>query len=528
MKKCGKLFTLLLAGCVLFGALTACGGSDDVPSDEDSGSTKTSKTTVSESNPESDPDPDHTHLWSEWEVTKEATCAEEGILSRSCECGETETQPIAKLEHTAGDWQTVTPATPEAPGKEVLLCSVCGAEMDSREILMDLEGFYHADSAGYYRGFVSIGMKTDYVIFNTNKEVVYTFATDENPEVYGGGYFLSKQGDTEYLKKADGTVICSTESLGISGFGLNGNYTANVSFLTDGYVLAYKVNETYAGVTYEIGILGVDGKWIVPLSADHPILSSGMNCSASAFQEKLRYMGEGILLVPVQINGYSYDYVLYSIGDNEVCRFTVDSYARNLDYIMTVTTFEDGVIYRTYGSTMYEIHKDGKVKLTDLFPDGTYNFGIFGYHVDKDGSYIVLSGNGWNMELRRNGTLIKSFEDVNITNAVYVGDVWLIYIVNSEGTRYYTYLKPDGEFLFEPIKTEASYICTEEGIGISYDDDKVGQADGMKIVIDREGKVLYQSEQLTTDLSIKNGIICETDESAFGSASFEKYTLLTQ
>ena len=30
----------------------------------------------------------HTHEWSEWETTKEATSKEEGIETRNCSCGE--------------------------------------------------------------------------------------------------------------------------------------------------------------------------------------------------------------------------------------------------------------------------------------------------------------------------------------------------------------------------------------------------------------------------------------------------------
>lgn len=53
-------------------------------------------------------------------------------------------------------------------------------------------------------------------------------------------------------------------------------------FLSDGYVLAYKTNESYAGVNYEIGVLDTNGQWVVPLAGSNPLLSSGMECSQKA------------------------------------------------------------------------------------------------------------------------------------------------------------------------------------------------------------------------------------------------------
>lgn len=42
----------------------------------------------------------HTHTFGEWEETTAATCATEGVQTRTCSCGEKETRPIAKLAHT--------------------------------------------------------------------------------------------------------------------------------------------------------------------------------------------------------------------------------------------------------------------------------------------------------------------------------------------------------------------------------------------------------------------------------------------
>ncbi|MBR7178741.1 MAG: beta-N-acetylglucosaminidase domain-containing protein, partial [Oscillospiraceae bacterium] len=41
----------------------------------------------------------HDHAWSEWTVTKEATCTEAGVETCTCECGETQTREIPALGH---------------------------------------------------------------------------------------------------------------------------------------------------------------------------------------------------------------------------------------------------------------------------------------------------------------------------------------------------------------------------------------------------------------------------------------------
>ena len=41
----------------------------------------------------------HEHEWSDWTVTKAATCSEAGVETRTCECGETETREIPALGH---------------------------------------------------------------------------------------------------------------------------------------------------------------------------------------------------------------------------------------------------------------------------------------------------------------------------------------------------------------------------------------------------------------------------------------------
>ena len=68
------------------------------------------------------------HTWGAWKITKAATCAATGTRTRSCTvCGETQTESIAKTEHSWGEWVIAREATCEAAGTKIRTCKVCGA-----------------------------------------------------------------------------------------------------------------------------------------------------------------------------------------------------------------------------------------------------------------------------------------------------------------------------------------------------------------------------------------------------------------
>jgi len=80
-----------------------------------------------------DTEPAHEHDY-KGEVTTKPTCTEDGIMTYTCECGESYTQAIPKTGHKPGAWEVVTPATTEAAGKEVRKCTVCEEVLAEREI----------------------------------------------------------------------------------------------------------------------------------------------------------------------------------------------------------------------------------------------------------------------------------------------------------------------------------------------------------------------------------------------------------
>ena len=87
---------------------------------------------------------DHAHAFGDWTVTTPATCTADGVETRSCACGETETRTIPATGHTFGDWTVTTPATCTADGVETRTCA-CG-ETETRAI--PATGHVDADNDG--------------------------------------------------------------------------------------------------------------------------------------------------------------------------------------------------------------------------------------------------------------------------------------------------------------------------------------------------------------------------------------------
>ena len=76
------------------------------------------------------------HSWSDWKVTRQATCKEEVKRVRKCTgCGEiVESGVIAKTEHTEGEWVVTKEATEDKTGVKELHCSVCDAVLKTEKI----------------------------------------------------------------------------------------------------------------------------------------------------------------------------------------------------------------------------------------------------------------------------------------------------------------------------------------------------------------------------------------------------------
>ena len=77
----------------------------------------------------------HEHVWGEWNIVEESTCAEEGIIELCCSiCGHVESMEYAKKEHVAGDWTLSPEATCTKPGLRVIKCQNCDLVMKAETI----------------------------------------------------------------------------------------------------------------------------------------------------------------------------------------------------------------------------------------------------------------------------------------------------------------------------------------------------------------------------------------------------------
>ena len=69
----------------------------------------------------------HVHSFGEWEVTKPATCVTTGLETRTCECGETETQDIPRTDHAWDEGVVTKEPTETSNGARLFTCTICKA-----------------------------------------------------------------------------------------------------------------------------------------------------------------------------------------------------------------------------------------------------------------------------------------------------------------------------------------------------------------------------------------------------------------
>ncbi|MBQ3375027.1 MAG: cell wall-binding repeat-containing protein [Erysipelotrichaceae bacterium] len=92
-----------------------------------------------------EPIPRSGHSWGEWTVTKEATCEETGIRSRTClNCGNTVTEEIPAVGHKSGEpvQENIVSATCTSRGSydEAVYCTVCGKELSRQTVYTEPTG----------------------------------------------------------------------------------------------------------------------------------------------------------------------------------------------------------------------------------------------------------------------------------------------------------------------------------------------------------------------------------------------------
>lgn len=84
--------------------------------------------------PEETTETPHVHSFGVWNTVKLASCTEEGLMERTCTCGEKETEVLAKTAHRDGEWIEDKAASCTEAGSKHLECSVCGTSLKTASI----------------------------------------------------------------------------------------------------------------------------------------------------------------------------------------------------------------------------------------------------------------------------------------------------------------------------------------------------------------------------------------------------------
>ena len=87
----------------------------------------------------------HTHSFGEWEVTKNATCTDDGVKTRYCDCGEKQSDSIPALSHSVVIDEAVDSTCTKAGKTEGKHCSVCNEVILAQSEISKLEHTYSGD-----------------------------------------------------------------------------------------------------------------------------------------------------------------------------------------------------------------------------------------------------------------------------------------------------------------------------------------------------------------------------------------------
>ena len=286
----------------------------------------------------------------------------------------------------------------------------------------------------------------------------------------------------------------------------------------DGYTVVVQMEEAFDGVTYKLGVLGSDGEWIVPLDMNNPVVKTlGKQASLDKFTE-MYYMGEGVLHFAVDNT-----YYFYNIEKNTVTK--VESELSDYDtksVLKCADEFQDGITTDKYGwgGGFCKISSDGKITIIPVEFHEDLHENIGSYYYDRINNRVIQMGDTYHQDgfsiFDSNGNVIKKLENVNILKSYGFSQAGYARLIleNTEGTQYYTVMDTDGNFLFDPIKTE----------GLSVVDAKTGNVldpdlnDKRYILVDRNGEILYKRDT-HGGFGYNNGVVY--DENAT-----EKYIII--
>lgn len=76
----------------------------------------------------------HKHSYGQMKLLKAATCAEEGEVEYTCDCGYVSKEKLEKLDHVPASWKVTSAASCTEEGSKSVFCKNCDTELDTEVI----------------------------------------------------------------------------------------------------------------------------------------------------------------------------------------------------------------------------------------------------------------------------------------------------------------------------------------------------------------------------------------------------------
>lgn len=581
MKKSARILCALIMAVVLLSLVfTSCGEADEVissdettveitdeitevsdttdadtetevpPVQETTSVPETTEAPETTASPEETIEAPHEHSWSDWSVTKAATCTDAGTEERQCACGEKEVKTVDALGHTEvidaalaptctsegktegkhcsvcktvtveqktlaavghsfGEWKTEKKATCTEEGKSIRSCA-CG-EKESKMIA--------ATGHSFTDGICSSCGKSDPSALDVNKiynDALELLESGKYEEAYNK--FLSIKGKKDVQEYLDRFVwVCQKENYSNA----SGEYTSVTEYKYDdnGY-LKQKRESDSRGTEYITDYFYNSSAGLITETIRR-MEGSNYKWTAEYLYNANGDLIEEVIWSPLEEAEYSilYEYdnqgkLVKEINNNFEMSYTAEySYDNNGKLVQYSATYETG----NTTVTKYEYGKNGLlVKETTGYYDGdvviTYDYDDNGNLVKKtrslgettEYSEYKLFYRGQNEQ----GGTLNIITDYNSSWASWSnGEVMSLekngkyYIIDKNGN---TLAGPfDGVVCPDMEGYSIGYIHSSEVVGTDIDFDgsvcEVVKKTTKSYIIDQSGKIVFESTAARTD-----------------------------
>ena len=399
------------------------------------------------------------------------------------------------MQTTADPLPTSSPTNKPSPSKERFMDELCACyeSVNGYSLQEKNSSFYIVDSQGYATCAVP------------NDEEILT--------PIHNGVFLTQKGDSMILRSVNGSVVFSNDNLNGAKLCYENRFSSDLFF--GGYIMLYRAKQDNNGPIYEIGFIDTSGKWVAPLSAQSPLLSAGYELLPYWLDYKLYYCGEGtIAFLSDADSGFSY-YNFLTKKTNPIEKITCDEILFEDCLICNYVNFHEGLAVHSSDHYYYIFYADGKTQtiLKKLNPAISEKFGRFVYNSDT-GRFTEMGIQNDVPALylydHSAGKIIKKIENLHFTeiNGFHIhenNDVTAQISIKNKDGYYYAVIDDNGNYLFNPIKTETDFIFNPDGEWVKTSETN-SYNEGSVSVINNKGKLLLKTDRVR-NFSIQNGVV---------------------